>query len=174
MKKCNKCSAIVSRELKFCPTCRYPVGVPFVEATPPSAAVSAFVGAIIAGVLVTIVGVPLILVSMCSTKLPSNDASQSGGVPFEIQAAVAVGQTRLESSLKDAPSARFQDRFVSRAGKRLVYCGEVNARNSFGGYNGFRRFIVGPNDPVIVDGEAPAFDLAWSAECSDPAFKLDQ
>jgi hypothetical protein len=95
-------------------------------------------------------------------------------VPSDVQTAVALDQTRLESSLKDAPSARFQDRFVSRGGERLVYCGEVNARNSFGGYNGFRRFIVSPNDPIIIDGAAPAFDLAWSGECSNPIFKLDQ
>jgi len=104
----------------------------------------------------------------------TNRGDALGGVPMEVQTAVALGQTRLESSLKDAPTAKFQNRFVSRAGDGLVYCGEVNARNGFGGYNGYRHFIVGPNDPVVIDGEAQAFDLAWSGECSDPVFKLDQ
>ena len=36
-------------------------------------------------------------------------------------------------------------------------CGEVNSKNSFGGYTGFRKFIGSP-DLTIIEGENPEID----------------
>lgn len=45
--------------------------------------------------------------------------------------------------LKDPESSRFRNlRFVKYEG-RVVVCGEVNAKNSYGGYVGFENFIAG-------------------------------
>jgi hypothetical protein len=50
---------------------------------------------------------------------------------------------RLEVQLVDPASARYRnDKIVSRAKGGRAYCGYVNARNSFGGYVGFRAFVV--------------------------------
>lgn len=49
--------------------------------------------------------------------------------------------TRLRETLKDPESAKFQNvRVVSYAGGRFA-CGEINAKNSLGGYVGYKPFI---------------------------------
>ena len=45
----------------------------------------------------------------------------------------------LSNTLKDPSSARFERVYIA-AGPRPVVCGEVNAKNSLGGYTGLRRF----------------------------------
>lgn len=68
----------------------------------------------------------------------------------------------LKSVLKDPSSAEFRNEFVHQTSGHL--CGEVNAKNSFGAYVGFRRFVSGPAQ-VAIEG-APAFQGAWGALCS--------
>lgn len=48
----------------------------------------------------------------------------------------------METRLKDPESARFSDVMVTRSDKGvLTACGQVNAKNSYGGYVGSTRFI---------------------------------
>lgn len=66
----------------------------------------------------------------------------------------------VKSSLKDPDSAQFQN--------VKGYCGEVNAKNSYGGYTGFKRFIsVDGNTVIESDEDDPLeFALGWEAYCS--------
>ena len=53
----------------------------------------------------------------------------------------------LLNQLKDAPSARFKNVTLRRKGQYDYHlCGDVNAKNGFGGYVGFRRFVVHERD----------------------------
>lgn len=65
----------------------------------------------------------------------------------------------LKKFLKDPDSAEIRN--------RIGNCGEVNSKNSFGGYTGFRRFIA--NSAVVaVDGEnmdSDEFQKAWDQVC---------
>ena len=55
---------------------------------------------------------------------------------------IAKARQLILSELRDAGSAHFRNlRKVNAIGFDLV-CGEVNARNGFGGYVGFERFVV--------------------------------
>lgn len=49
----------------------------------------------------------------------------------------------VKRQLKDPESARFQNIRLSAYNGGLVLCGELNAKNSYGGYVGFRRFVAG-------------------------------
>jgi len=48
----------------------------------------------------------------------------------------------IKYDLKDPGSAKFRYLPYRRAESGHVYCGYVNAKNSFGGYTGFRMFHV--------------------------------
>jgi hypothetical protein len=52
----------------------------------------------------------------------------------------------LKNELKDADSAQFKNvkfgKLKYSGGESYAICGEVNAKNSFGGYSGFEGFIV--------------------------------
>lgn len=52
--------------------------------------------------------------------------------------ALQSAQARVKSELKDPESAQFQN--LEEYGS--IVCGEVNAKNSYGGYSGFKPFIV--------------------------------
>lgn len=58
----------------------------------------------------------------------------------------SAGQARttLSSELKDYPSSRFQSvRAILPKGRKFPYfCGQINSKNSFGGYTGWKDFYV--------------------------------
>lgn len=66
----------------------------------------------------------------------------------------------VKNSLKDPDSAQFQN--------VKGYCGEVNAKNGYGGYTGYKRFISVDGTTIIESGEDDPleFALGWEAYCS--------
>ncbi len=82
---------------------------------------------------------------------------------------IVAGKEYVRQTLKDAKSAEFQNVSVSRSAGMPVICGEVNAKNSFGGYNGYRRFISGgPGPATQIEGEgmeASEFAKTWDTVC---------
>src|SRR5690606_21122700 len=77
-------------------------------------------------------------------------------------------EDNVRAVLKDGDSAEFSGLFVYRYQGAPIVCGRVNAKNSFGGYGGYQRFIyAGESMPVVfeenmVDGDFP---LAWAKFC---------
>lgn len=72
-----------------------------------------------------------------------------------------IAITSVKGQLKDADSAKFRN--------MNGMCGEVNSKNSFGAYIGYKRFIGTP-DLTIIDGENPQVDQAtfnevWKKMC---------
>ncbi len=76
-------------------------------------------------------------------------------------------QDRLRQHLKDQSSAQFRNAYVSNKSGAPVVCGEVNAKNSFGGYSGFERFISA--DPVLITLESnigrAEMNKLWARVC---------
>lgn len=66
----------------------------------------------------------------------------------------------VKQQLKDPDSAQFKN--VKNK------CGEVNAKNTYGGYTGFKRFVV-VADSVLIESdqedEILPFSLNWQAHC---------
>ncbi|MGH8160036.1 MAG: hypothetical protein ACREPQ_18110 [Rhodanobacter sp.] len=60
-------------------------------------------------------------------------------------------QNVLRESLKDPESAKFRKLYFSKIGGVQYLCGEVNARNGMGGYNGYRPFYAGPAYAIMAD-----------------------
>lgn len=58
-------------------------------------------------------------------------------IPKEAQKTMREGKAAVLENLKDPDSAKFRDLKTSRD---AFLCGEVNAKNSMGGYVGFKRF----------------------------------
>ena len=66
-----------------------------------------------------------------------------------------VLKAKVIRQLKDPDSAQFRNLRVSAGG--VARCGEVNAKNSYGGYTGFRAFVADQ------DG------VAWQGDGSTPS-----
>lgn len=77
----------------------------------------------------------------------------------------ANGENQVREILRDGKSAQFRNQFVSKQG---APCGEVNAKNVFGGYDGFKRYIAAGKGNTMIDGENvnPAvFEKLWQQFC---------
>ncbi|WP_347473844.1 hypothetical protein [Acinetobacter thermotolerans] len=76
-------------------------------------------------------------------------------IAMEMDAEIA-----LKKFLKDPDSAQIRNQHG--------YCGEVNSKNSFGGYTGFKRFIAS-SAIVAIEGDnmdSYEFDKAWDQVCA--------
>lgn len=73
------------------------------------------------------------------------------------------GKRQLKSILKDGDSAKFRNDFASVF---LAYCGEVNAKNAFGAYTGFQRFIIFEGQALFEDAKNTSeFTTLWKTVC---------
>lgn len=94
----------------------------------------------------------------------------------------AAGRQVVLDALRDPVSAEFRSvrRSWSPSGS-ATFCGEVNARNGFGGYTGFQRFISGVSPTgrtsVQIDDQegmiADYFERAWRGDCTNSDVAVD-
>jgi len=69
----------------------------------------------------------------------------------------ASGKSAVLHDLKDARSAMFRNTFVNGSS----FCGEVNARNSYGGYVGYQRFIAVAGASAINVADSMWREYCW-------------
>ena len=77
------------------------------------------------------------------------------------------GKASVREKLKDGDSARFKDVFFCRGERNLpMTCGMVNAKNSFGAYGGFERFVsAGRPSLTYLESEVDSFGNVWDQTC---------
>lgn len=75
-----------------------------------------------------------------------------------------LGEKYVKAKLKDPESAVFQNQFIGIKG---APCGEVNAKNSFGGFGGFKRYISAGAELTVLesDMESSEFETSWRQIC---------
>jgi len=69
---------------------------------------------------------------------------------------VKEAKNKITENFKDPDSAKFRNVGVYKAAKgdgELSVCGEVNAKNSYGAYVGYRSFVYGGGLSAIEDPE---------------------
>lgn len=77
---------------------------------------------------------------------------------------IVAAERAVRASLKDPDSAQFKDVYANYTVEfGVVACGQVNAKNSLGGYTGFKRFVSGGKS-VIFEGQDNIAD-AWMGAC---------
>jgi hypothetical protein len=85
---------------------------------------------------------------------------------FKQYAWISSSEQSVKEKLRDPDSAEFRNvRFYSGAGVP-VSCGEVNAKNGFGGYTGFERFVAMGPEMAYLDSEvAEGIGEVWNKFC---------
>lgn len=80
----------------------------------------------------------------------------------------------MKDALKDGDSAKLKDEFLSWSDASdqpiITLCGKVNAKNSYGGYQGFGRYMSSTDGRVVLEHSEPegAFEHIWPIWCSKP------
>ena len=85
--------------------------------------------------------------------------------PKPEDAVIADAKDGVRAALKDPGSAEFSELY--RCGDSRVVTGEVNAKNSFGGYNGNTHFVYADGH-VYMEGESDTESyVRANARCSE-------
>ena len=84
--------------------------------------------------------------------------------------AVKDARGMLIDSLKDPLSAQFRSDSLFQQNK--VVCGEINAKNSLGGYVGFKRYIAKSGQYIIEGASFASWDLKGNVE-EPPTYYVD-
>lgn len=77
---------------------------------------------------------------------------------------IVAAERAVRAELKDPDAAQFRDvraNYTEEFG--VVACGRVNAKNEFGGYTGFRRFVSGGKSVILEERDNVAD--AWVGAC---------
>lgn len=77
-----------------------------------------------------------------------------------------LNQKLIAARMKDPDSVKFKDVFFSDKFGAPATCGSVNAKNSFGAYSGFERFIgLGSTMGPFLESDVSDFNKLWRQIC---------
>ena len=76
--------------------------------------------------------------------------------------AMDAAMLAVKNGLKDPDSATFRNVRTVGTPDGIVVCGEYNAKNSYGGYVGFNRFVAGPREATTYDASSKNSDIIWA------------
>lgn len=70
-----------------------------------------------------------------------------------------IAREFVQNRLKDPDSAQFRN--------QKGFCGEVNSKNGFGAYTGFKKFIAASSDLIVMEADMKPneFKMAWDNVC---------
>ena len=82
------------------------------------------------------------------------------------QVLIETTKQAVAGAMKDPSSVQFQNLTVLNGGKTRAVCGEYNAKNSYGGYVGFKRFYKYEDSAnIVVKKGDPILDRLVDAVC---------
>lgn len=121
----------------------------------------------------------VVVVGWCyheATKTPEGptviDTARPAG-PSDSDLRVAA-QMAVEANLRDPGSAEFRNVVVVRGDSSTAVCGEVNAKNGFGGYTGYTSFVAIGRLVQIQTRRDDGFTTLWNAACVAQRGKWDR
>ena len=77
------------------------------------------------------------------------------------------GKQAAKAKLKDPSSAKFRNVYFHRGADNIpMTCGEVNSKNSFGGYGGYQKFVsAGKPEVTFLQEQVADFSNVWNRFC---------
>lgn len=80
---------------------------------------------------------------------------------------VKVAKQNVVSNFRDPVSVQYRNVFISKTGETALLCGEINGKNAYGGYVGFRAFVgMLDKETTVVGGEIFPPDLAQATKAA--------
>jgi hypothetical protein len=182
MKKCPQCAEMVQGEAKICRFCRHE----FASASKQASFSSTQPERDNKGCLVAIC---LIIVIAIAARSCGNSESGSAAKPKAVAksaeittvskkpsspyadvgkqyAWISAGKDAIRNQLKDPESATFRNVHFYSGGGTPVVCGEINARNGFGGFTGYERFVSAGTVISATESQVEGgLGLVWDKFC---------
>ena len=155
---CRSCGRPLSKDAKTCPNCGAKKPTTHKKPTDYRRLGKLLLILLAVYVVAIILSKALDLKSNTSSSNSSDQEAQRQERDRIINIEVESEMT-LRKFLKDSDSAEIRN--------QNEYCGEVNSKNAFGGYTGFKRYIASPT-LVAIEGEnmsSSEFQSAWNKVC---------
>lgn len=78
-----------------------------------------------------------------------------------------LGKAAAKAKLKDPSSAQFRNVYFHKGADGIpMTCGEVNPKNSYGGYSGYQKFVsAGESELTFLQAQVVDFGTAWNQFC---------
>jgi hypothetical protein len=116
------------------------------------------------------------MLGLLALLMPVEVMAQSAGITPEervvAEASIQKAGEYLAQTMRDPASATFRNVFLykrvnAKPGHQVTVCGEVNARNGYGGLTGFQQFMTS-GDNVYIN-RMLSFDVAYLCRNNNPA-----
>jgi hypothetical protein len=156
---CRECGREISSDAKKCPNC---------GAKDPIAGTQTLRYLFGAVIVVLIFAYCQTSGSSTSEQTSTSNAQAESGIDTASKelAYIEAHQDSIKKRLKDPESAQFRNVAVYYDIAPAV-CGEVNSKNSFGGYAGFQRFVSAGNINVLENDMQPGeMTKVWAQLCT--------
>lgn len=95
----------------------------------------------------------------------NDESAKSGTDNTQYYELKRLSERSVKGVLVDPGSAEFRGFFPGEAGGYSIACGEVNAKNSLGGYTGFSRYVSAGGDTATIEGVSDEFQEVWMEFC---------
>jgi len=123
--------------------------------------------------LLALIIVPILLWFMLTDGNQEHNPKTTQNSSVEISQSVKEsmwmekGKDAVKSKLKDANSATFRKVFFHLGADNIpMTCGEVNSKNSFGGFTGYQRFVsAGKANLTFLQEQVSDFNTIWNKFC---------
>jgi len=112
-----------------------------------------------------LIGFPLLFIWAIYGLFTGNHSSQ---ISQNTQEAIWIEQSEdaVRERLKDPDSAQFKEVFFNNKGGIHAVCGQINSKNSYGGYSGYKYFIsAGSKEMTFIENEVSDFSKVWNKFC---------
>ncbi len=151
---CKECGSQISDKAKTCPQCGF-------DQPKKTSLFTWIIGGLFAlGVLFAVYG---------STREPTNTETTQPKEENKAGVLLYFAQEQIRKNAKDPSSVEFRgEQLHEKTESGAVACGEVNAKNSFGAYTGFKGFVAVEKDMTLYveDGvNAKKFAEKWNKFC---------
>ena len=115
----------------------------------------------------TTVAILMLCASYSANVLAGPEDSYDKSTDVKKIAWMDQGMTAVKTKLKDPSSAQFRNVYFHKGADGIpMTCGEVNSRNSFGGYGGYQRFVsAGKSDLTFLEEQVADFSTIWNSVC---------
>lgn len=123
--------------------------------------------------LLSLIIVPIILLVMFADRDQEHNSGTAQDSSMEMSQAMKEsiwmekGKEAVKNKLKEANSATFRKVYFHRGGDNTpMTCGEVNSKNSLGGFTGYQRFVsAGKDNLTFLQEQVKDFSTIWNKFC---------
>lgn len=172
-KRCSKCAEVIKKDALVCKHCGNTFSAKEIADQKAADAKAGGIGCLV--ILGLIIAVVTCSGQASDDKAPSKAKQETAPSELETISLLQVAaKDAMKASLKDPDSAKYRNVFAHPVAKNpgaYAFCGQVNAKNGFGGYTGYERFIAGPGI-AVTETSMKDFDIAWSQLCSSSGRKV--